>query len=346
MCCPTLDELPPPPRGKTGWPWTEESPQLPETMPDSSPWPRISVVTPSYNQGAFIEETIRSVLLQGYPNWEHIVIDGGSTDNTIEILKKYPHLKWISEKDRGQSHALNKGFRMAKGEIVGWLNSDDTYLSGAFDVVALTLEKSKGRYIVFGDCYDIDKSSKMIAYRKGRYSNNRNDLIRWWEGKKWIGQPALFFAKSLLEEFGELDEALHYGMDYDFWLRLSQKYQFCYISHPLATFRRYPGTKTTQRDRTIQERTAVSRRYWGSRRTLIYYKHLLSFVRHRPQIYWNLAVYHLSRNRWKSLKYSLYPILMFPPNLLRRIYLSLLLRAIWGNEFSDRLKSWLRFSKK
>ena len=119
MRCATLNELPPPPRDKTGWPWTVECPQLPETMPDGQPWPRISIVVPSYNQGNFIEESIRSIVCQGYPNLELIIIDGGSTDGTLDILEKYQWniTFWVSEPDRGQSHALNKGFARSSGSI-------------------------------------------------------------------------------------------------------------------------------------------------------------------------------------------------------------------------------------
>ena len=130
MRCPTLAELPPPLEGKTGWPWTVESTQLPETMPHGSPWPRISIVTPSYNQGEFIEETIRSVLLQGYPNLEYIIMDGGSSDKTNEVISKYASwLKyWRSQKDEGQAAAITEGFLRATGQIGAYINSDDFYL--------------------------------------------------------------------------------------------------------------------------------------------------------------------------------------------------------------------------
>ena len=115
MRCSTLAELPPPPPGKTGWPWTEESPRLADMMHDGQPWPRVSIVTPSYNQAEYIEETIRPVLLQGYPDLEYIVIDGGSTDGSVEIIRTYaPWLTyWVSEPDRGQTYAINKGWMRA-----------------------------------------------------------------------------------------------------------------------------------------------------------------------------------------------------------------------------------------
>src|SRR5690242_14163903 len=119
MRCPTLAKLPPPPPAKTGWPWTIDTSPLAPTRPDGSPWPRISIVTPSYNQGQFIEETIRSVLLQGYPDLEYFIIDGGSTDQSVEIIKQYePWLTyWVSEKDSGQPHAISKGLAISSGDI-------------------------------------------------------------------------------------------------------------------------------------------------------------------------------------------------------------------------------------
>src|SRR5438309_6203079 len=131
-------KLPPPPPNHTGWPWTEGAAPLGELMGDGSPWPRITIVTPSYNQGRFLEETIRSVLLQGYPNLEYMVIDAASTDESVEIIRKYERwlAYWVSEKDRGQTHAINKGLAKATGEIFSYLNSDDLLAPGALAAVA------------------------------------------------------------------------------------------------------------------------------------------------------------------------------------------------------------------
>src|SRR5262245_47037233 len=139
MQCPKLAELPAPSPGKTGWPWTEESERLPDQMPDGCPWPLISVVTPSLNQGKFIEETIRSVLLQGYPELEYIIIDGGSNDGSVEIIKKYsPWITyWVSEPDGGQSEAINRGLKRASGEFASWINSDDLLCKNALRSHAL-----------------------------------------------------------------------------------------------------------------------------------------------------------------------------------------------------------------
>ena len=133
----TLKDLPLSPSSKSGWPWTEQGKPLTEQRSDGFTWPRITIVTPNYNQGQFIEETIRSVLLQGYPNLEYIIIDGGSTDNSVEIVKKYEQYLayWVSEPDRGQSHAINKGFERCTGDYVAWMNSSDCYMPGALQYI-------------------------------------------------------------------------------------------------------------------------------------------------------------------------------------------------------------------
>src|SRR5262245_25235628 len=138
MRCPALAELPPAPPGKSGWPWTIESSRLPVRRADGSAWPKVTIVTPSFNQGQFIEETIRSILLQGYPDLEYMVIDGGSTDDSVEIIRKYERWLnyWATENDRGQAHAINKAISRATGEIFNWINSDDPLLPSALSTIA------------------------------------------------------------------------------------------------------------------------------------------------------------------------------------------------------------------
>lgn len=278
MHYPTLKDLPLPPESKTGWPWTEESLQLPDKMPDGRPWPKISIVTPNYNYGQFIEETIRSILLQGYPNLEYIIIDGGSTDASTDIIRRYEKwlTYWVSESDRGQPHAINKGFRKATGEIIAWLNSDDIYLPRTFWRAAQELDNSKGRHIVFGDCYLTDEHSKITGGWKGRFSNRR-DLIKWWDcwrpsGPCWLIQPTIFFLKRTIDEAGLLDERLWMAFDYDLWLRMSVKHKFHYLEQILATYRLHPSSKSVTRNipKWLAECEEVSRKYWGRKRSLSY----------------------------------------------------------------------------
>ncbi len=244
MRCPTLTELPPPPPGRTGWPWTEESPQLPDTMPDSRPWPRVSIVTPSYNQAQFIEETIRSVLLRCYPDLEYIIIDGGSTDGSVEIIRKYaPWLAyWVSEPDRGQSHAINKGFERATGEIVAWLNSDDTYQPGALQIVGWSFRSTPDLDVLYSECNFIDERSRIIGQSlHGPY--NRAALIL----RDRIPQPTAFIRASTLMCTGYLDESLHYAMDYDLWLRIALRGILCRSDQIFANFRYHDASKSRSR---------------------------------------------------------------------------------------------------
>ena len=201
------------------------------------PLPKISVVTCSYNQGDFIDDCIQSVLKQNYPNFEHIVLDGASTDGTVEKLKQYKHLIWESEKDNGQSDALNKGFKMASGDIVAWINSDDWYPGGALKKVGEYFRDHPETKILIGDCffYNEGASEENIIVHNSTFEFD--DIIRYWDG--WIPptQPAIFFRRELFEEVGYLDESLHFAMDYDLWLRISQKYDIAYIPELLAGYR-------------------------------------------------------------------------------------------------------------
>jgi len=218
MRCPTLAELPPPPPDKTGWPWTEETPSLPETMPDGSPWPRISIVTPSYNQGQFIEETIRSILLQGYPNLEYIIMDGGSTDNSVEIIKKYePWLAyWVSEKDRGQSHAINKGWGHATGQIFAWLNSDDMYVTNALALVSRHFLDNIECQMLVGGAGFIENDCH-VEQTKQFSSISFDHLLYQWRA---LPQPSCFWLNELGKRVGLIDEILIYSMDREYFLRL------------------------------------------------------------------------------------------------------------------------------
>lgn len=204
--------------------------------------PRVSIVTPSFNQAEFIEETILSVQGQNYPNLEHIIVDGGSTDGTLSILKKYgDKIKWISEKDSGQANAINKGFKMAEGEIIGWLNSDDPYLEGAVSsVVNVFLNHSKVQ-VLYGDYVFLDGSGRRIyEMRLIHY-----DLYILLFDRCYIAQPAVFYKKEIFNEVGFLDETLKYAMDWEYFLRLGfSGYHFYHIPKLLAGYRLHKNSKT------------------------------------------------------------------------------------------------------
>ena len=213
------ERLPPPPLNKTGWPWTRKSKPLPSCAPDGKPWPKISIVTPSYNQGQFLEETIRSVLLQNYPNLEYIIIDGGSKDESVQILDKYsPWLTyWISEPDRGQSHALNKGFALATGEIFAWINSDDLYMISAFKKVAGMMRNSRYDFLI-GERLNIDSDGNVIDHQmisplKVSYFQTC------YLGRNPFFQETVFFRRSLWEKAGPFEERYSFVFDIDFFIK-------------------------------------------------------------------------------------------------------------------------------
>jgi glycosyltransferase involved in cell wall biosynthesis len=205
--------------------------------------PLISVVTPSYNQAGFLEETLLSVKNQDYPNLEHIVIDGGSEDRSIEILRHYENqynLRWFSEPDKGQSDALNKGFRLARGEIIGWVNSDDTYLPGA---VSTSVEFLQGQHDigwVYGDGCWVDKDTVLLQIWKSR-PFSLTDLLC---SSYFLVQPTVFFRRKVLEEIGPVDLSLDYAMDVDFFLRMGLAARAGYIPRLQATRRLHDEAKT------------------------------------------------------------------------------------------------------
>jgi glycosyltransferase involved in cell wall biosynthesis len=208
---------------------------------ESRSYPLVSVVTPSYNALPYLVENIESVQTQNYPAIEHIVIDGASTDGTQEVLQQYPHLVWVSEPDRGQSDALNKGFRQAKGDIIGWLNADDTYQPGAIAKAVEFLMAHPGVDIVYSDLQVIDESSRPVGITKSQPF----DLFLL-PLKNYIKQPTIFMRRQVIEKLGGLNEDLHYVMDREFWLRAGlADFKMHYLTgQVLANFRLCQGTKS------------------------------------------------------------------------------------------------------
>jgi glycosyltransferase involved in cell wall biosynthesis len=223
--------------------------------------PLVSIVTPSYNQGRFIGQTIESVLTQDYAPIEYMVIDGGSTDETIAILKSYGNrFYWISEKDKGQSNAINKGWSRSRGEILAWLNSDDIYLPGAISKAVAFLQDSQKAGAVYGEGYHIEEDGRILE----RYPTEPFSWQRLKE-KCYICQPTVFIRKTVLEEVGFLNENLQYCMDYDLWFRIARKYVFGYVPEYLACTRFHSETKTLgQRVKVHKEILAVVRRHTQS----------------------------------------------------------------------------------
>lgn len=209
---------------------------------------KISIITPSYNQGKFIEDTINSVLSQeGNFTLELIVIDGGSDDETIEILKKYSdRIKWISEKDNGQADAVNKGLKMATGDIIGWLNSDDLYLENTLNIVSEYFKSYKHCQWLFGKCKIINKDGKDTRSFNTRYKDYH--VVRYTHRKllieNFISQPAVFFRRSLIDETGILNVSYQYAMDYDLWLRFAKNSRPCIINEYLSAFRQHNESKS------------------------------------------------------------------------------------------------------
>lgn len=305
MQSPSLTDLPAPPSGKTGWPWTEESERLPDTMPDGTAWPKISIVTPSYGQGQFIEETIRAVLLQGYPNIEYIIIDGGSQDETVEVIKKYaPFITyWISEKDNGQAHAINKGFARASGQIYYWINSDDWPEKDTFGVVAQEFHRLPQVDVLFGNCYFVDEDYKVLKLRKG-YDFSTADLIE----LNPIEQNTVFFRSKVWLNYGQIKESLHFIVDYELWLRWSLKeVEFKFCPGIFAYFRLHKASKSTQLQITnisesvdlllgLKDKGEIPPEFYPNIDKCLYRLCFASYWLHEPRFFWLVF--------FKYLKYS------------------------------------------
>ena len=237
----------------------------------------ITIITPSLNQGQFIEQTINSVLSQeGDFFIDYIISDGGSTDDSVEIIKKYDKLlktkkypikckgisyRWWSEKDNGQSHAINKGFKIAKGDILAWINSDDYYEPNAFEFIMKKFKENPDVDLIYGNGYKIDKVKNTKEIMESDEGNFNTFLQKGYS----ICQPAAFFTKKIINKIGFLDENLHYAMDYDFWLRILKNNKAIRIPKIMANFRIWENSKTaSQNNKFFQDRKIIRKKYEGS----------------------------------------------------------------------------------
>jgi glycosyltransferase involved in cell wall biosynthesis len=253
--------------------------------------PLVSVVTPSLNQGRYIEETIRSVAEQEYPFVEHVVVDGGSTDGTLDVLRRHPHVRWISEPDAGQADAIAKGFRIASGEILAWLNSDDLYLPGAISAAVEAIRRERCA-LVYGGWRQIDESGATIK----NVPPKDWDYEMLLERANFVAQPTAFFTREAYEAVGGIDRRYRYAMDHDLWLRIGARWPVCCLERALAAFRFHPASKTTtESDAFAREVVAVSRRNGGRRLSPYYVDYYLP--RHRPWLYRGVVTLRMLRAR-------------------------------------------------
>ena len=204
--------------------------------------PFFSVITPSWNQGKFLRACIESVVNQNEPDFEHLIFDNCSTDETELVAKEFPHVQFVSEADRGQSHAVNKGLAVARGEIICWLNSDDEYALGAFASLREAFDDPDVS-VVFGDAVQVAYDGRGEVVQSARFGS-RLDLVRWWRSDVKLHQPSVFFRRKVAEQTGLLREDLHLTLDYEYWWRISEHYEFKYLPAVLSIQHRQPESKT------------------------------------------------------------------------------------------------------
>jgi glycosyltransferase involved in cell wall biosynthesis len=241
--------------------------------------PLVSIVTPSLNQGRYLDAAIRSVAEQDYPRVEHLVVDAGSSDETLEVLARHPSVQWVSEPDEGQADAIAKGFSRAGGEVLAWLNADDLYLPGAI-ATAVDALRTSGAGLVYGGWRQIDEDGallKDVPVQPWSYE-------RLLERANFVPQPATFFTRAAYDAVGGIDTRYHYALDHDLWLRIGARFPVHVVDATLAAFRVHPASKSVaEADRFARETVQVSRRNGGRRFSAYYLDFYLP--RHRPGIH-------------------------------------------------------------
>ncbi len=281
MRCLDIQDLPSPPAERRGWPWQVEVSNEQSEGQGESKLPKISVITPSYNQARFLEQTIRSVLSQGYPNLEYLIIDGGSTDGSVEIIRKYEEwlAYWITEKDRGQSHAINKGLTRATGQIMCWLNSDDYYPADTLRLVGKLLTDGTNNYALIGHAKTFFQDDRAPVVNRGEYLNRRR-LLEFWKGYQ-MHQPSIFWRREVFDRVGLLREDLDLTMDFDYWARIAEFYSFTNVDRILSCCNHHTLAKTSDNCATYHRDLRKHRHhYWGSRLSLDYWLLEASMTKH------------------------------------------------------------------
>lgn len=250
----------------------------------------ISTITPSLNCGKFIEDTVKSAQDQTHCRIEHIIMDGVSNDDTFEILKKYPHLCWISEKDESKTQAINKGFRKCSGDVLAWISADDYYLPEAFKKVETYFKNEPGLKVLVGRAKVVDEKGDWLFDQEepSEEGFTHKGIIRFWKNAM-LPQPALFFRRSILDEIGYLDEKIKSYMDYDFFLRLSRCYKIKRVPDFFACIRLHEGSESTcdiAAGKLNQKLYAISRKYWGRPNSKKFWGHLISYLIYLPRLKW------------------------------------------------------------
>lgn len=269
-------DFPKAPSGKSGWPWTETNDYFADYNNYQGHLPKITIVTPSYNQARYLEKTIRSVLLQNYPNLEYIIIDGKSNDTSVDIIKKYKKwiTSWISEKDNGQADAINKGFEKSTGEIYAWLNSDDYYLPGALLKVVKSFSENPDAHVIVGNGHKVLDNGK-IVYTPRAAELNFSAFLNWLEEANFM-QPSCFFKAEAWETCGPLREDLYFCMDVDLWLKMSKQFKFAKLNESISHAIKHENAKTTaEKEKMMVETSMMLLEYGGYNSAK---KHLMSMA--------------------------------------------------------------------
>jgi glycosyltransferase involved in cell wall biosynthesis len=299
---------------RMGWPWTEFSTPEFASLADCPP---ISIVTPSYNQAAYLEATIRSVLLQGYPNLEYIIIDGGSTDESVAIIEYYQDWidYWVSEADEGQSEAINKGFSRAQGVVLGWVNSDDLLLPGALAIAANAFQQQPDLGLFYGNAEIIDAEGQHTRDYKDFRPYDFDTLLH---DDNIIPQPAAFFSAVAWKTSGPLVNDLHFVMDWDLWIKMARDYAVTSTPTPLCQVRIYPEAKSPS---------------GGLERHLETYHMLLAHGSHAARIHYKIGLWYYEHDQFaEARRYFVEGLRRNPPSDVRKHLNSLLFKSLLGSK--------------